>query len=166
MKILLKAQACLPLHLPLGFTPDLSPSPRTPPFVSSLGMDRDQRVKALVSGAGSGWSQGAEDRQTRGHPTTLQPHAGRTRAGLAGLPPVLVVALDEGLYSQPAGRWPRALGPLPAIVLPPLLPFPSPCGCSTRLPATGLSLRPPGTKGKGLWVLLLVSSPVSASSWV
>lgn len=72
MKILLKAQACLPLHLPLGFMPDLSPSPRTPPFVSSMGMDRDQRVKALVSGAGSEWSQGAEDRQTLGHPTTLQ----------------------------------------------------------------------------------------------
>lgn len=58
MKILLKAQACLPLHLPLGFMPDLFPSPRTPPFVSSLGMDRDQRVKALVSGAGSGGVKG------------------------------------------------------------------------------------------------------------
>lgn len=33
----------------------------------------------------------------------------------------------RGLCSQPGGRWPHALGPLPAIVLSPLLPLPRPC---------------------------------------
>lgn len=68
----------------------------------------------------------------------------------------------RGLCSQQPGRWPHAPGPLPAIVLllSPCCPsYPSPAHADTLqaclrtpiLPATGLSLWAPGTKGRGGW---------------
>ena len=60
-------------------------------------MDMDGRVKALVSGAGSGRSQGLKTALALDHPMALQlPGQAGPHAGLAGLPCVLAVALEEG----------------------------------------------------------------------
>lgn len=143
MKILLKAQACLPLLLPLEFVLTL-PLTSQPPGV----LDASRRVAR----EGQGPLCGALI--TRGLAAPTRP---------PWLPSVLRQLWRRGLCSQRRGRWPHAPGPLPAIVSP--SPFTRPalpqargmlCACpgAPILPATGRGLWAPGTRGGRGWVPL------------
>lgn len=145
MKILLKAQTCLPLPPPLGFTPHLFPSPPTHPLCPHCERTVGSRpsVSELAQGTGKG----------------LQ-----TALALDGLLGSLLSCAGCGggacVHSHQAGGLTPLPGPLPAIVLPPLrFPHPTPPLPSLGhvdapvayqgapvLPAPGLSLWPPGTK--------------------
>lgn len=125
MKILLKAQACLPLHLPLGFMPHLlllSCYPLHPRCKWTW----TGGARPSISGAGSGWSQGAGDSPGPWSPHgPAAPSAGRTprRPGWAPFCPARGPGGGACVHSQRAG------GLRPLVFCQPLsfpLSYPSP----------------------------------------
>lgn len=103
MKILLKAQACLPL--PLGFVLHLLLLTSTLPLCPHFKGTRDGRSRPCLSRAGSGRRQGAGGSKSwpwwPGGPVALQPpSAGGTH------PACPVQAGEEGRVSTAHSRWP------------------------------------------------------------
>lgn len=150
MKILLKAQACLPLFslslwgLCLIFSSHLQPRLCVLPAKGQLG--RGPASLELVWMGSRGWRK----------PWPRSPHGpAASSCGQNPTWPILAVALEEGPVSTAS----RQVASLPAIVLPSPRPFPShpPLAMSLLpgllwapvLPATGLGLWPPGTKRTG-----------------